>query len=185
MSDLFNAADAEQSPAATMETMAELERRHKSEVRKLEGEVRALVKTAKKSTKAQIETQIIRMQYELKERHQDEYDALESAAGSVVDGGDQKAALQENATDQNSDDEPDLKTDEDIAAAKKAKAKKKQVCVRNDHSTQEQTDVTSNDVCFIVVRIRRRQKNKPNYRRNRRYKLKTLGRRCVRSNSRN
>lgn len=125
MSELVSAADLEQAPAPTMETMAELERRHKAEVRKLEGEVRALLKTAKKSTKAQIETQIIRMQYELKERHQDEYDALESAGDPVVahDNGDQKATvLQEN-----SDDETELKTEEDIAAAKKAKAKKKQV----------------------------------------------------------
>jgi hypothetical protein len=63
------------------ESLEDVERRHKSEVRKLEGEVRALLKTAKKSTKAQIETQIIRMQYDLKGRHQEELDAIESRIG--------------------------------------------------------------------------------------------------------
>lgn len=125
MSELV--ASQEMDNATEKETMAELEKRHKAEVRKLEGEVRALLKTAKKSTKAQIETQIIRMQYDLKERHQEEYDALESAGG---DGG--ATAFVDNVptkdnADNNSDNDSELKTEEEIAAAKKAKAKKKQV----------------------------------------------------------
>lgn len=64
------------------ESLTEMERRHKAETRKLEGEVRALRKTAKKSTKAEIETQIIRMEYELKGRHAEELEECESRGGT-------------------------------------------------------------------------------------------------------
>lgn len=68
-------------PSVYDESFAEMERRHKAETRKLEGEIRALQKTAKKSTKAQIETQILRMQYELKGRHAEEIEECESRGG--------------------------------------------------------------------------------------------------------
>lgn len=76
--------DAEEELPKSVETLAELERRHKAEIRKLEGETRALLKTAKKSNRAQIEAQIIQMQYDLKSRHNEEIDALESSGGTCV-----------------------------------------------------------------------------------------------------
>lgn len=81
MSDFLDEDAAIQGGPINTESMDDLERRHKAEVRKLEGEVRALLKTAKKSTKAQIETQAIRMQYDLKDRHQQELEELENRAG--------------------------------------------------------------------------------------------------------
>lgn len=77
----IDAVEGGDSPARGQESLPEMERRHKAETRKLEGEVRALLKTAKKSTKAQIETQILRMQYDLKGRHQEEMDELENRSG--------------------------------------------------------------------------------------------------------
>jgi hypothetical protein len=68
------------------ETLADMERRHKAEVRKLEGETRALMKTAKKSNRAVIEAQVIQMQYDLKEKHQNEFDAFEAAGGRGSNG---------------------------------------------------------------------------------------------------
>lgn len=81
MSDIVDAVDGDDSPTHGQESFAEMERRHKAEIRKLDGEVRALLKTAKKSTKTQIETQILRMQYDLKGRHQEEIEELESRPG--------------------------------------------------------------------------------------------------------
>lgn len=63
------------------ESLAAMERRHKVEIRKLEGETRALLKTAKKSNRAVIEAQVIQMQYDLKERHKQERDELEALGG--------------------------------------------------------------------------------------------------------
>ena len=65
------------------ETYAEMERRHKAEIRKLEGEVRALLKTAKKGNKAQIEAQTIQMQYDLKAKHQQEEDDMDASGGKL------------------------------------------------------------------------------------------------------
>lgn len=128
------------------ETLAELEKRHKAEVRKLEGEVRALLKTAKKSTKVQIETQIIRMQYDLKERHQEEYEALESA------GGESEPAIKGQIKDtEASENESALRTDEDIAAAKKAKAKKKQVWFLNENVGTLCRSITSCLLVYFIV----------------------------------
>jgi hypothetical protein len=39
------------------------------------------MKTAKKSNRAVIEAQVIQMQYDLKEKHQNELDAFEAAGG--------------------------------------------------------------------------------------------------------
>jgi len=83
MSEIVDAMEGGDSSAYGQESFAEMERRHKAETRKLEGEVRALLKTAKKSTKAQIETQILRLQYDLKGKHQEEIDEMESRTGSL------------------------------------------------------------------------------------------------------
>ena len=104
------------------ETMADLERRHKAEVRKLDGETRALLKSAKKSTRAQIEAQIIQMQYDLKAKHSEEIDAWEENGGNST--AENEAAAQAPEPELNLESSP---TPEEIAAAKKAKAKRKQV----------------------------------------------------------
>jgi poly-D-alanine transfer protein DltD len=109
-------------PAPVTETLEEIERRHKAEMRKLEGETRALMKTAKKSTKAQIETQIIQMQYDMKARHQEEMDAWEAS------GGDANVVQNVCATVRDEPEQTEVApSEEEIAALKKAKAKKKQV----------------------------------------------------------
>ena len=83
MSELIDTVDGDNAASLGNESLAEMERRHKAETRKLEGEIRALLKTAKKSTKAQIETQIIRMQYELKGRHAEEIEECEARGGTL------------------------------------------------------------------------------------------------------
>ena len=50
--------------------------RHKSELRDLEGKIRALLKTAKKSNKSEIEAEAIRMGYDLKAQQTAELDGL-------------------------------------------------------------------------------------------------------------
>lgn len=54
----------------------EMTSRHKSELRDLEGKVRALLKTAKKSNKSEIEAEAIRMGYDLKAKQTAEWDSL-------------------------------------------------------------------------------------------------------------
>jgi hypothetical protein len=68
------------------ETLSQIESRHKAEVRKLEGEVRALLKTAKKSNRAEIEAKAIQMQYDLKGKHSTELDEFEEMGGAGADG---------------------------------------------------------------------------------------------------
>lgn len=58
----------------------EMMMRHKSELRDLEGKVRALLKTAKKSNKAEIEAEAIRMGYDLKAKQTVEWDSLSDEA---------------------------------------------------------------------------------------------------------
>jgi len=84
MSELIDTVDGDNTVPPGNESLAEMERRHKAETRKLEGEIRALQKTAKKSTKALIETQIIRMQYDLKGRHAEEIEECEARGGIRV-----------------------------------------------------------------------------------------------------
>jgi murein L,D-transpeptidase YcbB/YkuD len=121
MDDQGSDVDNDGSKPVT-ETLEEIERRQKAEVRKLEGESRALMKTAKKSTKAQIEAQIIQMQYDMKARHQEEMDAWEAL------GGDANVAQSVGTTPAVEPEESAVApSEEEIAALKKAKAKKKQV----------------------------------------------------------
>ena len=58
-----------------------MEKRHKQEIRDLEGKVRALLKTAKKSTKAAVEAEAIQMGYDLKTRQKEEYELISSMEG--------------------------------------------------------------------------------------------------------
>ena len=113
------------------ETLEDLERRHKQEVRDLEGKVRALLKTAKKSTKAVVEAEAIQMQFDLKARHNEEYDALVDMGGLNLnnDGDDGFAppslSLSSAAATSKSDapDAAELKRrEEEAIAVKRAKA---------------------------------------------------------------
>lgn len=63
------------------ENIAALEKRHKQEVRDLEGKVRALLKTAKKATKAVVEAEAIQMGYDLKAKQNEEYELASSMEG--------------------------------------------------------------------------------------------------------
>jgi hypothetical protein len=56
-------------------------KRHKQELRDLDGKVRALLKTAKKSNRATVEAEAIRMGYELKARQTEESDLLSGDEG--------------------------------------------------------------------------------------------------------
>jgi len=118
---------------ANHETQAEMERRHKAEVRQLEGEIRAMLKAAKKSTKAQVETEALRKQYELKARHKEEEEELEAITGDSADGGgaadeDSEKGNDEAAKQAEREEEAKKKKDEEEqqVMAKKAKAKRKQ-----------------------------------------------------------
>lgn len=142
MSTLVEDADNDAFVGVAGESLAELERRHKAEIRKLEGEVRALLKTAKKSTRDQVETQALRMQYDLKERHQEELDNLESKPGNVIivtqhgcncywspnitASSDSAEPIGEMILNEEDNIQVE-KLAEDIASAKRAKSKKKQV----------------------------------------------------------
>ena len=85
MSELLPSIDRDGYVPPSNESLVDMERRHKAETRKLEGEIRALLKTAKKNTKAQIETQILRMQYDMKGRHAEELEECESRQGAIHD----------------------------------------------------------------------------------------------------
>jgi hypothetical protein len=56
-------------------------KRHKQELRELEGKVRALLKTAKKSNRATVEAEAIRMGYELKAKQTEEFDLISGDEG--------------------------------------------------------------------------------------------------------
>lgn len=122
------------------ETLDEMNSRHKKETREVEGKIRALLKTAKKSNRAQIETEAIKMEYDLKQRHRDEMDILEeylSNNGSDLispssgNGGGDKGVGNDGQEDTGDIDESTaasstaIKSEEEIARAKKAKAQKK------------------------------------------------------------
>lgn len=72
------ASEAAENMAEDMELM---EKRHKQELRELEGKVRALLKTAKKSNKAVIEAEAIQMGFDLKARHREELDNIPDLEG--------------------------------------------------------------------------------------------------------
>jgi hypothetical protein len=67
------------------EDMELMEKRHKQESRELEGKIRALLKTAKKSNKAVIEAEAVQMGFDLKARHREELDNIPDLEGFNYD----------------------------------------------------------------------------------------------------
>ena len=103
-----------------MEGASQMEMRHKQEVRELEGKVRALMKTAKKSNRAVVEAEAIRMGYDLKAKHAEEYDSIpiEDGLTELVDDDDILSASFRNdeIVDVNNDDGNDDDDNDDNAA---------------------------------------------------------------------
>ena len=116
---------------ATMaEVASQMEMRHKQEMRELEGKIRALMKTAKKSNRAVVEAEAIRMGYDLKAKHTEEYDSLPTENGltELVDHDDDDILKNDTAI---SDVAESTRISDDLisAALKKAKAQKKKVLI--------------------------------------------------------
>jgi hypothetical protein len=113
------------------EGVSQMEVRHKQEMRELEGKVRALLKTAKKSNRAVVEAEAIRMGYDLKAKHAEEFDLLpiEGGLDELAAAADDDDMLKKNTAI--SDIATDAKVSDDLAsaAAKKAKAQKKKVSI--------------------------------------------------------
>ena len=113
------------------EGVSQMEVRHKQEMRELEGKVRALLKTAKKSNRAVIEAEAIRMGYDLKAKHAEEFDSLPTEGGlselaAVADDDDM---LKKNTVISDMTTDSKVSDDSVSAAAKKAKAQKKKVSI--------------------------------------------------------
>lgn len=132
--------------ATTDRTMAEgvsqMEVRHKQEMRELEGKVRALLKTAKKSNRAVVEAEAIRMGYDLKAKHAEEFDSLPIEGGlNELAAADDDDMLKNNTAI--SDMVTDTKVSDDLAsaAAKKAKAQRKKVPIDAQLHTVIATEV--------------------------------------------
>lgn len=68
---------ADASSASTPESLEDMERRHKLEQRELEGKIRAMVKGAKKSQKAELDFKATQMEFDLKARQREEELELE------------------------------------------------------------------------------------------------------------
>ena len=60
-----------------MESIAEIEERHEQELKELREKVKAMLKGAKKSAKAQIEAEAIQMEFDLKAKHREELEEAE------------------------------------------------------------------------------------------------------------
>eukprot|EP01038_Epipyxis_sp_PR26KG_P016265 gene16265-22153_t len=71
----------ESTDISKIEKYKALESRHKIEVIELDDRIRTLLKTVKKSNRVEVEAQTIRLRYDLKEKHQEEIDELESELG--------------------------------------------------------------------------------------------------------
>ena len=65
------------------ETLDQLEERHAKEKAELINETKKLLKATKKSGKAAVEAQMLQQEYDLRARHNDELDLLESQIGTV------------------------------------------------------------------------------------------------------
>lgn len=72
---------------ATYYSWDELEAKQKQESRKLEGEIRAMLKKAKKSEKKEIEAKVVQLEYDLKAKHRDEEILLEEYLENNGGGG--------------------------------------------------------------------------------------------------
>lgn len=112
------------------EVASQMEMRHKQEMRELEGKIRALMKTAKKSNRAVVEAEAIRMGYDLKAKHTEEYDSLPTEGGLtelVDDDGDD--ILKNDTAISDVAASTRISDDSIWAASKKAKAQKKKVLI--------------------------------------------------------
>ena len=58
-----------------------VKKRHNKEARELEGKIRALLKTVKKTNKTQIEAQVVQMENDLKTKHNEENESMEKKFG--------------------------------------------------------------------------------------------------------
>lgn len=113
----------------------ELEVKQKQEARKLEGEVRAILKKAKKNEKKEVEAKAIQLEYDMKAKHRDEEvlleEYIEKNGGEDNEGGDKAETEEENIDAINEkkrqeEEEADNKRKEDEAVlARIAKAAKK------------------------------------------------------------
>ena len=80
----FEEEEAGGKPAASSsETHQEVVARHKREDKELDGKIRALIKAAKKSEKAVVETQTIQMRFDLNALHNEEVERFEGMRMSL------------------------------------------------------------------------------------------------------
>ena len=106
----------------------ELDAKHRQETRKLEGELRALLKKAKKSEKKEAEAKAVQLEYDLKAKHRDEEALLEEYLEKHGDG-ENEVGMNDNDNEviaEKEHEEKEQKRKEDEAAqARIAKAAKK------------------------------------------------------------
>jgi hypothetical protein len=107
--------------SSTKETQCMMEKRHQEENAELEETAKTLLKAAKKGKKAEIESKIIQMQFDLKAKHYAEEEELENEADNIetLISVDEKPISLEVVSIRDSNDEV-------AGESKKAKAKRKQ-----------------------------------------------------------
>lgn len=121
-----------------MESLAEIETRHERELEELAERVKQMLKGAKKSTRAQVEAEVIQLQFDLKARHREELEEAEErglSEGEIFcslpcfhDVRKEPPSVGKEPQVTKQSREAEIKEEEErIAAQKKAKAKKKQV----------------------------------------------------------
>lgn len=118
--DKHNPATGIRSRMSQKETVEMMESRHKKETEELAEKAAALRKSAKKNTKAQIESQIIQMEFDLKAKHYNEEEDLESGDADDVA---EVAAVEPSTVLTEAECKPLAETS---VESKKAKAKRKQ-----------------------------------------------------------
>ena len=96
--------------------------RQKNELQELEEKIAVIIKQAKKKNRAEIETQVLKLRYELKAKHLEEQAALEESGGLNLNEEEEK--LSKTTTLINIDD---ACSNVHSVAQKKEKAKRKQV----------------------------------------------------------
>lgn len=110
-----------------MSSFEDLSSRHKKERRELDGKIRALLKTAKKSSKKDIDAEVARLEAEMGALHTAELDALKSSTGAA----DTSASCESNEAASSNDNDkgdagaPEGPTEDEKTAAKIAKARRK------------------------------------------------------------
>lgn len=121
--------DEENIPSSVFsETLEMMEKRHNKETRDMDGKIRALLKTAKKSTRLALDLQANQMSCSLKEKHINEINDLEeylSNNGKILNLSDLKLVEEEEVVVIEVKQVP--QTPNEIKEAKKLKAAKKRV----------------------------------------------------------